>query len=292
MRGGAAAPRGMNKIHALAAILLALCFTAGCAEKSAPATATRSAPTLASSAAPAGGEMKAGAPIAVGRSLIVTMEVGITVADVDKARTTIRDELERAGGYVADASSSGMDESRTVRMELRVPATKVRGIRAALGGIGEVTTDVEKVQDVTEERADLEARLNNARTEEKRVLEIMTAKTGAIHEVLEAEKELARIRESIERMEAQKRSLEGRIDLATVNVTLSTQHGPPAWQTPGKSIGAAARGGAKFAAATAVYAAMAFVAAAPLLLPIAAMVLAIVFMMRSRRRTNDVAPAG
>lgn len=282
----------MNKIHAFAAILVALCFTAGCAEKSAPAqSSTASSPGAES--APAGGEMKAGAPIAIGRSLIVTMDVGLTVADVDKARATIRDELERAGGYVADASSSGMEQSRVVRMELRVPATKVRGIRATLGGIGEVTTDVEKVQDVTEERADLEARLHNARTEEKRVLEIMTAKTGAIHEVLEAEKELARIRESIERMEAQKRSLEGRIDLATVHVTLTPQHGPPAWQTPGKSIASAARGGVRFAAATGVYAAMACVAAAPLLLPLAALVLAIALVMRSRRRADMTAtPAG
>jgi len=280
----------MKQIQALAAVVLALSFVAGCAEKSAPAG---SSPSVASSAAPSGGEMKAGAPIAVGRSLIVTMEVGLTVADVDKARASIREELEKAGGYVADASSSGMDDNRVVRMELRVPATKVRGIRAALGGIGEVTTDVEKVQDVTEERADLEARLHNARTEEKRVLEIMTAKTGAIHEVLEAEKELARIRESIERMEAQKRSLEGRIDLATVHVTLSMQHGPAAWQTPGKSIVSAARGGARFAAATAVYAAMACVASAPVLLPIAAVVLAIALVMRSRRRAGMTAtPAG
>ena len=201
----------------------------------------------------------------------------------------MRGEVERAGGYVADASSTGGTggEPRVAHMELRVPANHVQGVRAALGRSGEITTDVEKVQDVTEERADLEARVRNARTSEKRILEIMATKTGAISEVIDAEKEVSRIRESIERMEAQKRSLDGRIDLATVSVTLSGQPGPSAWQTPGKSIAGAAQGGLRAAAAVAVCAVMVFVAVAPILLPVAAVLASIVLALRARRRAQQ-----
>jgi hypothetical protein len=231
--------------------------------------------------------MKAGAPVAVGRALVVTMDVGITVADVDQSRGAIRAEVERAGGYIADASSSGSSTERSVRMELRIPADKVQGVRAALGRVGEIMSDVEKVQDVTEERADLEARLHNARTSEKRILEIMATKTGAISEVIEAEKEVSRIRESIERMEGQKRSLDGRIDLATVHVTLSGQPQPAAWQTPGKSIASAAHGGVRAAAAAGVYGIMVFVAVAPIMMPIAAIIGGIVLALRARRRVQQ-----
>lgn len=271
---------GMNKLHGLVVLALALSVATGCSreDKSSSPSAVAAAP------AAQGGEMKAGAPVAAGRALVVTMNLGITVADVDQSRTTIRAEVERAGGYIADASTSGNNRERSVRLELRIPADKVQGVRAALGRVGEITSDVEKVQDVTEERADLEARLHNARISEKRILEIMATKTGAIAEVIEAEKEVSRIRESIERMEGQKRSLDGRIDLATVHLTLTGQPGPSAWQTPGKSIASAARGGVRAAAAAGVYAIMAFVAVAPVLLPIAALVMGIVLALRGRRR--------
>jgi len=279
---------GMNKLHGLVALALALSVATGCAR------AERSPAPSGVAAAPAaqGGEIKVGAPVAAGRALVVTMDVGITVADVDQSRGEIRAAVERAGGYIADASSSGSSTERSVHMELRVPADKVQGVRAVLGRVGEITTDVEKVQDVTEERADLEARLHNARTSEKRILEIMATKTGAIHEVIEAEKEVSRIRESIERMEGQKRALDGRIELATVRVTLTGQAPPAAWQTPGKSISSAARGGVRVAAATAVYAAMVFVAVAPVLMPMAALILGIALVFRSRRRAQPALLSG
>ncbi len=276
-----APPRGMNKLHGLFAIALALSTITGCAR------ADRAPPpsgVAASAPAAQGGEMKAAAPASAGRALVVTMDVGITVADVDQSRAKIRAEVERAGGYIADASSSGGSGERFVHMQLRVPADKVQGIRGALGQVGEITNDVEKVQDVTEERADLDARLQNARVSEKRILEIMATKTGAIHEVIDAEKEVSRIRESIERMEGQKRALDGRIDLATVNVTLTGQPGPSAWQTPGKSIASAASGGVRAAAAAGVYAVMVVVAVAPIMLPIAALIAGIALALRAKRR--------
>jgi len=285
----------MNKVQVVGLALLLSLFGAGCAaERSEPSSASAAPPlavqagAAAAVAEPAGGVGGGGAPRAVGRALVVTMDLGITAGDVDEARATIRGEVERAGGYVADASSSGGSGERRVRMQLRVPSDKVQGIRGTLGRAFEITSEVEKVQDVTEERADLDARLHNARISEKRVLEIMATKAGAIHDVIEAEKEVSRIRESIERMEAQKRSLDGRIDLATVNVTISDRPALAAWQTPGKSIAGAARGGVRAAAATGVYGAMAFVAAAPILVPIFALVLGLIFALRSRRRPGAV----
>jgi hypothetical protein len=282
-----AALRAMNKLHGLLGVALALSLVTGCArsERAAPSPGSE-APTVT---AAQGGEMKGGAPIATGRALVVTIDVGLTVADVDASRAVIRGEVERAGGYVADASSTGggSDGVRSAHMELRVPSDKVRGVRAALEHVGEITTDLEKVQDVTEERVDLEARLGNARTSEKRILEIMATKTGAISDVIEAEKEIARIRQSIEQMEAQKRTLDGRVDLATVRVTLSATPALAAWQTPGKSISAAARGGMRAAQATAICGAIVLAAAAPFLLPIGLLVTGLVLAMRLRRRAQQ-----
>lgn len=281
-----------SRLHyTLITAVLALSLLAGCGRASrseAPPPPTAVSPTVAAGDAQS---LKVGAPVAAGRSLIVTMDVSLKVDDVDQARARIRGEVERAGGYVADATSSGAGEDRRAHLELRVPASKVRDVREGLGAVGEITSDVEKVQDVTEERADLKARLHNARVQEKRVLEIMTTKTGAIAETVEAERELARIRETIERLEAQERTLDGKVELATLRVTLAARS-TPAWQTPGQSISAAGAAGLRGAAAFAVYAAMAFVASAPLLVPVGGVIAALLFAMRAKRRRLDRAMAG
>lgn len=274
-----APPMGMNANHRFSiriwAVLFVLClFGAGCAK------AERSpAPTVTAGVSAASPKNDA---IVVGRALVVTEDVRVTVTDVDAAATRIRSEVARAGGYIADSSINGKDEERRATFVLRVPSSGVRDLRAALAGAGEVTSDNEKVQDVTEEHADLEARLHNARVQEKRVLEIMASKAGTIAETIDAERELARIRETIERLEAQKRALDSRIDFATVNVTLSAP-ATAAWQTPAKSIASAANSGVHAAKAFFTYAAMTIAAVAPTLAPFVAMGIAVAMILRRRR---------
>jgi len=272
------------RVARVSLVLFALCLSAfGCSKRD----ASHAAPPAAASpvvAAP-GITAVSGAkhePLAAGRALVVTAEIRVTVADVDAAVARVRAEVEGAGGYVADGGTSGKGEDRTAHFVLRVPADKLRDLRAALAGAGEIISDAEHVQDVTEERADLEARLRNARVQEKRVLEIMSGKAGTIGEVIDAERELARIRETIERLEAQKRSLDGRIDLATVNLTLSAP-ATSAWQSPAKSIADAARTGTHAAAAFFTYTAMALATIAPTALPFVLLGVAIAFVVRRRR---------
>lgn len=270
---------------------LALVFlVAGCAKESAPESA--SAP---SAVAPSGGEVGAGAaaaalPIA-DRSLIVTMDVSMTVERVDDVTARIRSAVEHAGGFVSDSRSSGTSDDQAAYLELRVPANKARSIRTALGELGEVTSATEKVEDVTEQRADIEARLVSARTQERRLLEIMAGKTTSIHELVEAEKELARVRENVERLEAQERVMKSRIQLATVRVRLSTRS-VPAWQTPGPSIVRAGKAGVQAAVAIAVGGGMAAAATGPTLLPIFALVAGVVIALRRRRMKALAALAG
>lgn len=258
-----------------------LASLAGCAKAAPASEAAPSAPAVA-----AAGETGASPLAAADRSLIVTMDVAITVDHVDEATARIRSAVEQAGGFVADSRTSGIEE-QTAHLELRVPADKARNIKGSLAELGTVTSASEKVEDVTEQRADIEARLHTARVQEKRLLEIMSGRASSIHELVEAEKELARVRENIERLEAQERVMKSKIQLATVRVTLSTRTAP-AWQTPGPSIARAGRAGVQAAAAVAVFAGMAAAAVGPTLLPILFVVGAIVMVVRRRRAAAAV----
>lgn len=224
--------------------------------------------------------------IAADRALIVTMNVSVVVADVNAAVTKLREDVVRAGGYVSDANTSGPADERTARLELRLPADKTASMRDTLDHLGEVKNATEKVEDVTEQRADLKARLHNARVQEKRLLELLSSKTAGLHDVIEAEKEIARVRDIIERFEAQERTLDGKIHLATIHVTLTAKE-VEAWRTPGKSLAHAGGVGIRGAAAVAVYAGMLLLTVGPTLLPPVLLTLLIVTLLR--RRAN-VAP--
>jgi hypothetical protein len=69
----------------------------------------------------------------------------------------------------------------------------------------------------------LEARLRNARTTEQRLIAVLNNRTGKVSDILQVEREIARTRENIERMEAQRQNLLRRVELATVTVTLTEE---------------------------------------------------------------------
>ncbi|HEX7602798.1 MAG TPA: DUF4349 domain-containing protein, partial [Polyangiaceae bacterium] len=210
----------------LALFVLLLLALAGCSR-------AEPAPGATAAAAPLGGPAPNTGALAVplpnaDRALIVTVDTSVRVTNVDDATARIRSEVESAGGYVASSNSRGGDDAYAT-MELRVPGSKTASLRKTLATVGNVTSETEKVDEVTEQRADLAARLRNARTQEARLLELMTQKTGTIAEVIDAEKELARVRDTIERLEAEQRTMESQIAMSTIHVTLTTPSSA-AWQ--------------------------------------------------------------
>ncbi len=78
--------------------------------------------------------------------------------------------------------------------------------------------------DVTESFRDLTLRISNARREEQRLVELLSRRTGDLADVLAVEREIARVRLDIERMEAEMRATQQRVDLATVTLTVQEQY--------------------------------------------------------------------
>lgn len=276
--------RSSRHLQYFALVMVLLAALTGCSKRE-PAQASSSASSPPAGVVPAFG----GAPLTRTRALDVN--TSLTVDDVDARARTLRDAAIAAGGYVADESTSGEHDERFARAELHVPAAALTPFLAKVAALGETTSYVERAEDVTEQRTDLTARLKNARTQEARIQELMTHKTSTLGEIIEAEKELARVRENIERMEAQDRTLDGRIAMATVHVSLQTK-ATEAWRTPGSSIAHAAQGGVRGAAAVFTFAAMAFVTVAPTLIPILLAVFAMVSLARvyGRRKQRLIDP--
>ncbi len=104
-----------------------------------------------------------------------------------------------------------------------MPTAALDGALVALKQLGQVTAETQDGEDVTQQSVDLDARLSNARAAEVRLKEIMDKRTGKLADVLAVEQEIARVRGDIERMEADRKSLDRRITFALIAVELTAQ---------------------------------------------------------------------
>ncbi len=172
--------------------------------------------------------------------VIRTGQAFIEVDKVDPAILKIRQLTAQVGGYITNSSiSGGRDQIRQATFELKIPAPKYDQAVGLLSTIGKVETVNTTAQDVGEEFVDVTARVNNSRKLEERLISLLANRTGKLDEVLRVERELARVREEIERYEGRLRYLSARVALSTLTITVH-EPAPILGNSPGENPIAAA----------------------------------------------------
>ncbi|HXX46401.1 MAG TPA: DUF4349 domain-containing protein [Candidatus Acidoferrales bacterium] len=165
------------------------------------------------------------APQPSGPMIAQTASLTIVANNYDDASAALGRLTASEGGYVQKLTSNARTgESRTVSATLRVPAKQLDGFLAELRKLGRVEQESQANDEVTDQYVDLQARLKSARASEQRMLQLLQTRTGKLEDVLDAERELARIRGEIESMEGQRVLLAHRVDYATVEVQLREEY--------------------------------------------------------------------
>jgi hypothetical protein len=170
-------------------------------------------------ATPRPGAANGPSPVLASRKLIRTGQVGLEVPSFPRAAEAVRKLAEELGGYVAESRAARQAGDRQGgSLTLRVPAERFEAAMGALKALGKVTGESTSTQDVTKAYTDLETRLRIKREAAGRVHEILKARTARLSDVLEAERELARLTEEIEGMEGERRYYDQQIALSTITV--------------------------------------------------------------------------
>ncbi|HEY9736269.1 MAG TPA: DUF4349 domain-containing protein, partial [Trichocoleus sp.] len=99
---------------------------------------------------------------------------------------------------------------REASLTLRVPQQNLDRALEELRQLGDIQQQSISADDVSDQLVDLEARLRNLRQSEAALLKIMD-RSGKIPEVLEVSRELSTVRDSIERLDAQKQQLKRQV---------------------------------------------------------------------------------
>ena len=156
------------------------------------------------------------------RKLIRDATVHYEVADYAKAVDTVTTLIAGEQGYVATQNSDrGANGKLEGTIEVKVLPDHLDAFLMKLWVLGDLKSQQMTAQDVTKEYFDTDARMRNAQEEEAQLLDILKNKTGKLAEVLQVERELARVRQSIEQMQGTLKYYNTMAAYATVTIGLS-----------------------------------------------------------------------
>lgn len=159
-----------------------------------------------------------------GPMIVRTAELALTTTDFDQARTRLEEILKRHKGYLGELNVTGATgAARTLTATLRVPSEQLDATIAEVKNLGHVDSETQNGEEVTQQYVDLQARLLNARNSEQRLTQILQ-RTGKLSDVLAVEEQIERVRENIERMEAEKKELTNQVAFSTLNMKVAEDY--------------------------------------------------------------------
>src|SRR5438094_5768240 len=183
-------------------------------------TATESNLSAAENAAPKPAETPA--PELANRKLIRNATVHLEIVSFDDAVQKITAFAKEERGYVATTDSQKQANGKLRgSVVVKVLPENLDRFLQKIRGLGELKNQTLGTEDVTKAYFDTDARLKNAHVMEQRLIDMLKTKTGKVADLLQVEKELARVREEIEKMQGELKYWDSQVQFATVTISLA-----------------------------------------------------------------------
>lgn len=180
------------------------------------------------SAAPRGRAIGAeGAPAAVAQprgpsavqfaqQLIRRGDMALQVDDVSATARRVERMATIMGGVIARSNDDGKDDAH---VSLRVPSHRLDETMDSVSRYGHVERRTTNSQDVTETLLDLDGRIASLAATRDRLRQLL-ARSEAIRDVLEVERELGRVQSELESLERRVQGLRGQVAMSELSVDI------------------------------------------------------------------------
>ena len=156
------------------------------------------------------------------RKLIRNATVELEIVSFDDALQKITAIANDERGYVATTSSQKQANGKlSGEVVVRVLPENLDRFLQKIRKLGELKNQTLGTEDVTKAYFDTDARLKNAHVMEQRLIDMLKTKTGKVSDLLQVEKELARVREEIEKMQGELKYWDSQVQFATVTISLA-----------------------------------------------------------------------
>lgn len=163
--------------------------------------------------------------VADGRKLIRTVNMDIETLDFDTFVQTLKGKVTEVGGYFENSSIEDYAYTRSgyqTRMGsfvIRVPEDKLDILLDNVGKAGNVTRSNESVEDVTLQYTDTQTRIDALRTQEKKLLELMS-NAESVEDMITIESRLSDVSRELEYYQSLMNQYDNQIDYATLYIDL------------------------------------------------------------------------
>jgi hypothetical protein len=161
-------------------------------------------------------------PALADRKLIRNATVDLEIVSFDQAVQKITAFAAEEKGYVATTNSEKQENGKLQgSIVVKVLPENLDRFLQKIRGLGELKNQTLGTEDITKNYFDTEARLKNARVMESRLIDMLKKKSEDINDLLQVEKELARVREQIEQMQGELKFWDSQVQFATVTISLA-----------------------------------------------------------------------
>ena len=149
-------------------------------------------------------------------------EVAVTTKEFAHSRTKLEEILEQHQGYAAKLRMVGQPSGSTLTATLRVPSSEFNGVVTDLKTLGNVQREEQTADEITAQRADLDARLRNAKNTLARLKDALQQgwKAGNPADI---QRQLANESAEIARLQAEKSATERRVLFSQVLFSLQEE---------------------------------------------------------------------
>jgi hypothetical protein len=151
------------------------------------------------------------------RKTIRTAEQQVVVDSPMQAGRRVEQMVATSGGYIERSSSS---TDGNVRITGRIPADQLDGFMNSVAALGDEKHRRMTGADVTDQYSDLEARLRSTIALRDRLQQLLT-RASTLEEVLNLEKQIARLQTDIDALQSRLDQLKSQVELASLTVELN-----------------------------------------------------------------------
>ncbi len=154
--------------------------------------------------------------------LIKKAAMTMVVESVDKSVNAVTEIINKQQGDLIKLSENQPKDEfarHTAGIQLRVPQNALNSTLDELAKLGSVKSRNITAEDVGSRIVDFQAQLSNLRRTETNLQKIMD-KAGTVRDTLSVSQELSNVRESIERIAAQLKSLQNQVSYSTISLNL------------------------------------------------------------------------
>lgn len=154
-----------------------------------------------------------------GRVLIKTATITVTSRDPHGTGRKVREIIEGSGGYVESVSEN---KRGRVSLTVRVPSADLEPVLDRVGALGRVTGRNVSIRDVTEQYADIEARLKNARALRDRLRELLKQAKN-VADMVAIEAELSKAQSNLDSLEGRMKAMRSKVEMSSVHIWIEKQ---------------------------------------------------------------------